>query len=77
MPEVPYPTAERFLVLINPYASGGRSPVVMRRRIASAFAEHDVPFDLVTPADPAEGVCTREEALKNIETLRKAVGMTR
>ena len=56
MPEVPYPTAERFLVLINPYASGGQSPVVMRRRIASAFAEHDVPFDLVTPADPAEAL---------------------
>lgn len=56
MPEVPYPTAERFLVLINPYASGGQSPVVLRRRIASAFAEHDVPFDLVTSADPAEAL---------------------
>ena len=56
MPEVPYPTAERFLVLINPYASGGQSPVAMRRRIASAFAEHDVPFDLVTPQGPAEAL---------------------
>jgi diacylglycerol kinase family enzyme len=56
VPEVPYPSAERFIVLINPSASGGQSPVVMRRRIASAFAEHDVPFDLVTSASPAEAL---------------------
>ncbi len=56
MPEVPYPSDERFLVLINPSASGGQSPVVMRRRIAAAFAEHDVPFDLMTPKDPAEAL---------------------
>jgi YegS/Rv2252/BmrU family lipid kinase len=56
VPEVPYPTAERFLVLINPYASGGQSPAVMRRRIGAAFAEHDVPFDLVTSQDPAEAL---------------------
>lgn len=56
MREVPYPGSERFLVLINPRASGGQSPVVMRRRIAAAFAEHDVPFDLVAALDPDEAL---------------------
>jgi YegS/Rv2252/BmrU family lipid kinase len=63
--EVPYPTAERFLVLINPHASGGQSPVVMRRRIAAAFAEHDVPFDLVTAADPAEALDIARQAARD------------
>lgn len=54
MPDLPYPSEQRFIVLINPRASGGRSPDVMRRRIAAAFAGHDVPFDLITPEGPGE-----------------------
>ena len=75
MPEVPYPTGERFLVLINPHASGGQSLVAMRRRIAAAFAEHDVPFDLVTAADPAEAlVIARRAAESGVRAIAAAGG---
>ncbi len=65
MREVPYPAPERFLVLINPRASGGQSPVVMRRRIAAAFAEHDVPFDLVATPDPEEALVIAKAAARH------------
>lgn len=64
MREVPYPASERFLVLINPRASGGQSPVAMRRRVAAAFAEHDVPFDLVAAADPEEALAIAKAAAR-------------
>lgn len=75
MPEVPHPPGERFLVLINPRASGGQSPVVMRRRIAAAFAEHDVPFDLVETADPADALeIARAAARKGVRAVVAAGG---
>lgn len=49
----PYPDTERFLVLVNPRASGGL-PEALRRRLGGAFAAHSVPFDIVEPRDEDE-----------------------
>jgi len=49
----PYPDTERFLVLVNPRASG-RLPQALRRRLGGAFAARSVPFDIVEPADAEE-----------------------
>ncbi len=49
----PYPDTERFLVLVNPKASGGQ-PEALRRRLGGAFAARSVPFDIVEPADADE-----------------------
>jgi len=46
MPDFPYPRSERFLVLVNPKASGGL-PAALRRRLGGAFAARGVPFDIV------------------------------
>lgn len=51
----PIPAAERFLVLINPHADGGRSSN-LRRRIAGALADREVPFDLMEADDAATAV---------------------
>jgi len=49
----PYPDTERFLVLVNPRASG-RLPEALRRRLGGAFAARSVPFDIVEPANAEE-----------------------
>jgi len=46
----PHPDTERFLVLVNPRASGGL-PEALRRRLGGAFAARAVPFDIVEPVD--------------------------
>lgn len=51
----PHPDSERFLVLVNPRASGGL-PEALRRRLGGAFAARGVPFDIVEAADPAEAL---------------------
>lgn len=53
MPEFPYRDADRILVLINPKASGGQ-PAALRRRIAAAFADRCVPFELYETPEPAD-----------------------
>ena len=52
----PFPDSERFLVLLNRGASGGPSKA-LRRRLAGAFSDRSVPFDIVEPFD-------REEAFR-------------
>lgn len=49
----PVADADRFLVVINPRAAGSDRKA-FRRRVAAAFAEHDVPFDLVEATGPEE-----------------------
>ncbi len=51
----PYPDSERFLVLVNPRASGGL-PDALRRRLGAAFAARGVPFDIVEPSDALEAL---------------------
>lgn len=51
----PIPEADRFLVLINPHADGGRSSN-LRRRIAGGFADHGVQFDLLQAEDATTAV---------------------
>ena len=46
----PHPDTDRFLVLVNPRASGGL-PEALRRRLGGAFAARSVPFDIVEPVD--------------------------
>ena len=41
----PVATGDRFFVVLNPQA-GSEDPAALRRRVASAFADRDVPFDL-------------------------------
>lgn len=53
--DYPVPVADRFFVVVNPAASGNPGASV-RRRIAAAFAGHDVPFDLYEPPDPASAL---------------------
>ena len=48
--EFPVPDSDRFLVLVNPKASGGL-PAALRRRLGGAFAARGVPFDIVEAAD--------------------------
>lgn len=50
----PFPVSERFLVLVNPHASGVGGGSALRRRLASAFAGHGVPFDILELDDPAD-----------------------
>lgn len=60
MPEVPPPVGERFLVLVNPRASGGHGDASsLRRRLAAAFVDHEVPFDFVQAesAEDAMAIC--------------------
>lgn len=74
MPGFPYADSERFLVLINPQASGGR-PAALRRRIAAAFADRGVPFDLFESADPEEAEkAVRAAASANYRAIAAAGG---
>lgn len=61
----PYPvdTSGRFFILVNPRAAGGRSEA-LRRRIAAAFADHDVPFDLYEAQDAGEAISAAREAAR-------------
>jgi len=43
----PYADSERFLILVNPRASGAGGGATLRRRLAAAFASHGVPFDIL------------------------------
>lgn len=56
MPEFPVSSSDRYLVLLNPKAKGGGGASAIRRRIGAAFAERDVPFDLVEPASAADAM---------------------
>lgn len=49
----PIPMADRFFVVVNPHAAANE-PEALRRRVAGAFAEHGVPFDLVEAGGAAE-----------------------
>lgn len=49
----PVADADRYFVVLNPRAAGG-DPGALRRRVAAAFAEHRVPFDLIQAAGPEE-----------------------
>lgn len=49
----PIPDADRFFVVLNPRAAGSEAGA-LRRRVAAAFADHGVPFDLVQASGPAE-----------------------
>lgn len=51
----PVATSDRFFVLVNPRAADGEE-ASFRRRLAAAFAEHDVPFDLYVADDPSDAV---------------------
>lgn len=51
----PIPDTDRFLVLLNPGASGGL-PEGLRRRLGGAFAARGVPFDIVEPRDAEEAL---------------------
>ncbi|MFQ5747291.1 MAG: diacylglycerol/lipid kinase family protein [Gemmatimonadota bacterium] len=63
MASFPIPNAQRFLVLVNPKASGGQ-PEVLRRRIAGAFAARRVPFDLLEAASASEALTAIREATR-------------
>lgn len=56
MPEFPFRSSARTLVLLNPRAKGGGSLASLRRRLGGAFAERGVPFDLVVPESAAEAM---------------------
>lgn len=62
-PGFPYANSDRFLVLINRNAAGGRASD-LRRRLAAAFADRGVPFDLVETADAAEALRVAGEAAR-------------
>lgn len=51
----PFLDTDRFLVLVNPRASGGL-PEAVRRRLGGAFAARAVPFDIVEPADAEDAL---------------------
>jgi len=71
--EYPYADSERFLVLLNPGASGGQ-PEALRRRLGGAFAARGVPFDIVEPADREEGLRAVQAAARRGYRAVAAVG---
>lgn len=54
---------ERIVVLLNPHARGGNQ-AALRRRLAAAFADHQVPFDLVQTASSAEAMSVARSAAR-------------
>lgn len=56
MPDFPFSSSDRYLVLLNPEAKGGGGSPAVRRRIGAAFAERGVPFDLVEPSSGADAM---------------------
>lgn len=65
--------SERFLVLLNPGASGGQ-PEALRRRLGGAFAARGVPFDIVEPATPDEALAITQAAARRGVRAVAAVG---
>lgn len=60
---IPVPVSERVFVLLNPRAAGGADGAGLRRRVAGAFAERDVSFDIFEPEDaPAARRAARRAA---------------
>lgn len=76
MSDVPPPLGERYLVLVNPRASGGRGDASsLRRRLAAAFADHGVPFDIVQAESSEEAASTcRQAASAGYRTVAAAGG---
>jgi len=71
--DYPFPDSERFLVLLNPGASGGL-PEALRRRLGGAFAARGVPFDIVEPADADEALAITRAAASRGYRAVAAVG---
>ena len=69
----PFPDSDRFLVLLNPGASG-KPPKALRRRLGGAFAAQGVPFDIVEPADKEEAFRITRAAAKRGYRAVVAVG---
>ena len=70
----PVPVADRFFVVVNP-AAAGHTGASARRRIAAAFADHDVPFDLFEPPDAASALeAARRAARAGVRAVVAAGG---
>lgn len=70
----PVPVADRFFVVVNP-AAAGHTGDSARRRIAAAFAGHDVPFDLYEPPDAASALeAARRAARAGVRAVVAAGG---
>ncbi|MGH7541761.1 MAG: diacylglycerol/lipid kinase family protein [Gemmatimonadota bacterium] len=65
--------SERFLVLLNPRASGGH-PAALRRRLGGAFAARGVPFDIVETSDADEAIAVARIASERGYRAVAAVG---
>lgn len=55
--------AGRTLIILNPYA-GHEDQARLRRRIGGAYAEHDVPFDMVSTAHAGHATELAREAVR-------------
>lgn len=55
---------DRIVVLLNPHASGGNQEA-LRRRIAAALAEWNVPFDLVETSSAADAMTVARRAARD------------
>lgn len=62
--DYPVPVADRFFVVVNRAASGNPG-ASLRRRIAAAFAAHDVPFDLYEPPDAGSAMEAARRAARS------------
>jgi YegS/Rv2252/BmrU family lipid kinase len=69
----PYPDTDRFLVLVNPKASGGL-PEALHRRLGGAFAARGVPFDIVEPTDAEDAYRIVQAAAERRYRAVAAVG---
>ncbi len=75
MPDFPFASSERYLILLNPKAQGGGRSTSLRRRIAAEFADRRVPFDLVEPASAADTVrAARAAAAEGYRAVAAAGG---
>jgi YegS/Rv2252/BmrU family lipid kinase len=71
--EFPIPNSERFLVLVNPKASGGL-PGALRRRLGGAFAARGVPFDIVETGHADDALRISRDAARSGYRAVVAVG---
>lgn len=74
MPEFPYSNSDRYLVLLNPRAQGGGRSSSLRRRVAAAFAERRIPFDVVEPGSARESMGVARVAAEEGYRTVAAVG---